>query len=140
MGEAENREVINRLYRQVWMTETPRFDVMTESFSEDAVVEYPQSGERIRGRESIRAAEENYPGLPKVTMRRQLAAGDLVVMETRLDYQGKLYDECSILRASGRHDRPTDDVLRRTLRGSQLSRAVGRKNVSVLLRTPGTPP
>ena len=96
MGEAENREVINRLYQQVWTAETPRFDAMSESFGEDAVVEYPQSGERIRGRESIRAAEENYPGLPKVTMRRQLAVGHLVVMETRLDYQGKLYDECSI--------------------------------------------
>ena len=96
MGETENRAVIDRLYARVWISEDHDFDVMDESFAEDAVVEYPQSGERIRGRENIRAVEEDYPGLPKVELRRKLVVGDIAVVEAKLDYQGKPYDEVSI--------------------------------------------
>jgi hypothetical protein len=46
----------------VWISEDHDFDVMDESFAEDAVVEYPPSGERIRGRRNIRAVEEDYSG------------------------------------------------------------------------------
>jgi ketosteroid isomerase-like protein len=96
MGETENRAVIDRLYERVWISEDHDFDVMDESFAEDAVVEYPQSGERIRGRKSIRAVEEGYPGLPKVELRRKLVVGDVAVVEAKLDYEGKSYDEVSI--------------------------------------------
>jgi ketosteroid isomerase-like protein len=96
MGETENRAVIDRLYERVWISEDHDFDVMDESFAEDAVVEYPQSGERIRGRKNIRAVEEGYPGLPKVELRRKLVVGDVAVVEAKLDYEGKFYDEVSI--------------------------------------------
>ena len=36
---------------------------MDDYFTEDAIVEYPQSGERFRGLANIRAQFENYPGL-----------------------------------------------------------------------------
>ena len=36
---------------------------MGDYFTEDAVLEYPQSGERFRGLANIRAQFENYPGL-----------------------------------------------------------------------------
>src|SRR5919106_6724863 len=96
MGEAENRVILDRLYDEVWIRETHDFDVMDEVFAADAVVEYPQSGERIRGRKNIRAAEENYPGLPKVTIRRKLVVGDLALVESDLDYEGRPYQEVSI--------------------------------------------
>jgi ketosteroid isomerase-like protein len=96
MGETENRMILDRLYDRVWIGETHDFDVMDEVFADDAVVEYPQSRERMRGRANIRAAEENYPGLPKVTIRRKLVVGDLALVESDLDYQGRSYQEVSI--------------------------------------------
>jgi hypothetical protein len=96
MSETGNRVLLDRLYERVWIGETHDFDVMEEVFAEDAVVEYPQSGERIRGSANIRAVEESYPGLPKVTIRRKLVVGDLALVESDLDYQGKPYQEVSI--------------------------------------------
>ena len=96
MGEAENQVTLDRLYERVWVGETHDFDVMNEVFADDAALEYSQSGERIRGRANIRAVEENYPALPMVTIRRKLVVGDLAVVESDLDYQGKPYQELSI--------------------------------------------
>jgi ketosteroid isomerase-like protein len=96
MSESENRVILDRLYERVWIGETHDFDVMDEVFADDAVVEYPQSGERMRGRVNIRAAEEHYPELPTVTMRRKLVVGEIAIVESDLDYQGKRYHEVSI--------------------------------------------
>ena len=96
MAEVENQVILDRLYDQVWLAESPDFNVMDEVFADDAVLEYPQSGERIRGRANVRAVEENYPGLPKVTVRRKVVAGDLGLVESDLDYQVKPYQSVSI--------------------------------------------
>jgi ketosteroid isomerase-like protein len=96
MGETDNQVILDRLYDRVWIGETHDFTVMDEVFADDAVVEYPQSGERMRGRANIRAVEENYPELPKVTIRRKLVIGDHALVESDLDYQGKPYQEVSI--------------------------------------------
>jgi hypothetical protein len=96
MGAAENRATLERLYERVWMGTAHDFDVMEQVFAGDALLEYPQSGERIRGRRSIRSAEEDYPQLPTVTMRRMLVDGDLAVVEADLDYDGTLYHEVSV--------------------------------------------
>ena len=96
MGQTENQVILDQLYERVWIGETHDFDVMDEVFADNAVVDYPQSGERFRGRANIRAVEENYPALPKVTIRRKLVVGDLAVVESDLDYQGKPYQEVSI--------------------------------------------
>jgi len=39
------------------------FDRLAEAFHQDALFEYPQSGERFRGLANIRAQFENYPDL-----------------------------------------------------------------------------
>jgi ketosteroid isomerase-like protein len=96
MDETENQAILDRLYDQVWIGESHDFEVMDQVFADDAVVEYPQSGERMRGRANIRPVEENYPGLPEVTIRRKLVVGDLALVESDLDYQGKPYQEVSI--------------------------------------------
>ena len=43
--------------------------LMAEIGDEAMVVDYPQSGERIRGRENNLAILENYPGLPDATVK-----------------------------------------------------------------------
>jgi hypothetical protein len=61
-----------------------------EMSAEDIVQEWPQSGERIRGRDNIRAVNENYPTAtgsnPKMSLRRILEPGEAWVIETVIDY------------------------------------------------------
>lgn len=65
----------------------------------DFVQEWPQSGERIRGAEAALAIDRNFPGgMPSMTQRRVVAAGDLAVSETELTYaDGSRYHGVSIL-------------------------------------------
>jgi ketosteroid isomerase-like protein len=52
----------------------------------DYVMEMPQSGERIRGRENMRAFQEAYPNPPTIEPRRVVGSGDVWVIEARSDY------------------------------------------------------
>src|SRR5260370_24930092 len=58
---------------------------------EDVVIDMPQSGERIRGRENMKAMQDAYPGPPKVTVHRIVGSWDLCVVEVRSDYGGRIY-------------------------------------------------
>jgi hypothetical protein len=61
-----------------------------EMAAEDMVNEFPQSGERFRGRDNIAAMNQSYSGrsgtTPKVTLRRILKPGDAWVIESTIDY------------------------------------------------------
>lgn len=61
-----------------------------EMQAEDAVQEWPQSGERIRGRDNIKAINDNYPAStgtsPTVSLRRILQPGKAWVIESVIDY------------------------------------------------------
>jgi limonene-1,2-epoxide hydrolase len=82
---------------QLWaMMEKQDWDAAIDLYAEDAVEEWPQSGERIRGRDNIMAINRNYPGFPKLTPRRTLATGDIVVSEIVLDYDGQIYNGISV--------------------------------------------
>jgi hypothetical protein len=52
----------------------------------DYVTEMPQSGERIRGRENMRAFQEAYPNPPNIELRRVLVRAGLWVAEGVNDY------------------------------------------------------
>jgi len=58
-------------------------------YHEDAVLEYPQSGERIRGRQNIQTQRATQPSKKRFAVRRILGAGDLWVTEFVLTYDGK---------------------------------------------------
>jgi hypothetical protein len=58
----------------------------------DYVMEMPQSGERIRGRDRMRAFQEAYPHPPNITPRRVTGSGDVWVIEGRSDYgEGRIF-------------------------------------------------
>src|SRR5258708_808979 len=57
-------------------------------YREDAVLEYPQSGERIRGRRKIQSSRAAQPNRKRFTVRRIIGAGDLWVTEYVLTYDG----------------------------------------------------
>lgn len=78
---------------------------------DDFVQEWPQSGERIVGRDNAMAIERSFPGgLPTMRFRRTLAAGDLAVLEVELTYaDGSRYLGVSILELrDGKVMRETD--------------------------------
>jgi hypothetical protein len=53
----------------------------------DFVMEMPQSRERVRGREAMRAMQEAFPAPPqKIDLRRVVGAGRVWVVEGVLDY------------------------------------------------------
>ena len=55
---------------------------------QDYVMEMPQSGESIRGREKMREFQEAYPTPPSIRLRRVLVRDGLWVVEVVNDYGG----------------------------------------------------
>lgn len=66
-------------------------------YREDAVLEYPQSGERIRGRHNIQASRAAQPNAKRFAVRRIVGAGDLWVSEFILTYDGQPSYSVSIM-------------------------------------------
>ena len=64
------------------------FDTEHRIYGADAVLEYPQSGERIRGRDHIQASRTAQPNAKRFTVRRILGGGDLWISEVVLTYDG----------------------------------------------------
>ena len=58
-------------------------------YREDAVLEYPQSGERIRSRGKIQSSRAAQPNRKRFTVRRIIGAGDLWVTEYTITYDGR---------------------------------------------------
>jgi hypothetical protein len=50
------------------------------------VMEMPQSGERIRGREKMRSMQEAFPNPPSAEIRRIVGSGDVWVVEAVSNY------------------------------------------------------
>ena len=55
-------------------------------YAEDAVVEWPQSGERLRGRENIIGFRSAYPARQEFELHRVTGSGDLWVNEYTIRY------------------------------------------------------
>ena len=64
------------------------FETEHEIYREDALLEYPQSGERIRGRRNIQESRTVQPNQKRFTVRRMIGSGDLWVTEFVLSYDG----------------------------------------------------
>ena len=94
MSEQQNRDALER-YFQVF--EQQDLDAMEELLHDDYVEEYPQSGERIRGKDNWRKIAENYPSLPNMTDHSYVLSGDLGVMKMTLEYDGNRVYACEIV-------------------------------------------
>ncbi|QNK03162.1 nuclear transport factor 2 family protein [Dyella telluris] len=67
-------------------------------YHDDAVCEYPQSGEVIHGRQNLQALRSHHPGKPSgFTIRRIVGEGNLWITEYTITYQGKLAYTVSIM-------------------------------------------
>ena len=65
-------------------------DIDTEHaiYAVDAILDYPQSGERFRGRSKIQAQRGGHPAERHFTVRRIQGGGDLWVSECVITYDG----------------------------------------------------
>jgi ketosteroid isomerase-like protein len=94
MSEQENRDTLERYVQALTQHD---MDAMEDYLHDDYVEEFPQSGERIRGKQNYRSIAQNYPGLPDVTDYSYRLSGDLAVIEMSLDYEGNRMDVCEIV-------------------------------------------
>jgi hypothetical protein len=85
----EDREIRAALDLHWAASDANDFEVEHQIYREDAVLEYPQSGERIRGRANIQASRVAQPNNKRFTVRRILGAGELWVTEFVLAYDGR---------------------------------------------------
>ncbi|TSD83139.1 nuclear transport factor 2 family protein [Mycobacterium sp. KBS0706] len=86
MDEKGIREALDRHWAA---SDASDFDAEHAIYHDDALLEYPQSGERIRGRHNIQASRAAQPNTKRFTVRRIIGAGDLWVTEFILDYDGR---------------------------------------------------
>ena len=66
-------------------------------YADDAVLEYPQSGERFRGRRNIQGQRGQHPARREFVVRGVRGSGDLWITELVITYDGKPYDTVSIM-------------------------------------------
>lgn len=77
------------------------FETEHSIYHEDAVLEYPQSGERIRGRGNIQITRAKQPSEKRFTVRRIVGGGDLWITEYILSYDGRPSFTVSIMEFNG---------------------------------------
>ena len=85
----DDRTVRAALERHWDASDASDFNVEHEIYREDAVLDYPQPGERIRGRHNIQESRFAQPDKKRFTVRRIIGSGDLWVSEFVLTYDGR---------------------------------------------------
>jgi ketosteroid isomerase-like protein len=99
MSDTEHNEAIIR--RLIDCINERDIDVMDELFNDDAVMHWPQSGEVVIGADNRRNIYHAFPTLPTITPRRMLSAGELVIAEASLDYEGPRFETVFIFEFAG---------------------------------------
>ena len=97
----EDHDIRVALDRHWAASDANDFEAEHQIYREDAVLEYPQSGERIRGRRKIQSSRAAQPNRKRFTVRRIIGAGDLWVTEFVLTYDGRPSYTVSIMEFTG---------------------------------------
>jgi hypothetical protein len=84
----DDRTVRLALERHWQASDASDFKAEHDIYREDAVLDYPQSGERIRSRRNIQESRTVQPSKKRFTVRRIIGSGDLWVTEFILTYDG----------------------------------------------------
>ena len=94
MTDADRRDAIERH----WAASQAGDETAEHAiYADDAVLEYPQSGERFRGRRNIQGQRGHHPARREFAVRRVRGGGDLWITELVITYDGKPYDTVSIM-------------------------------------------
>ena len=93
----ENQAIRTALDRHWAASAAGDIEAEHEIYHDDVLVEYPQSGERIRGRHNIQALRGHHPAKLGFTIRRILGSGDLWITEYVLSYNEQPTQTVSIM-------------------------------------------
>src|SRR6476646_5185437 len=90
MKSATDRDADLRARIQQHWEASERGDIEAEHaiYAADAILDYPQSGERFRGRSTIQAQRGGHPAERHFTVRRILGTGEVWVSEVVITYDG----------------------------------------------------
>jgi hypothetical protein len=86
--EMGDREIRAALERHWAASDANDFDSEHDIYWDDAVLEYPQSGERILGRPNIQESRTVQPNKKRFSVRRIIGNGDFWITEFVLTYDG----------------------------------------------------
>jgi hypothetical protein len=105
MSSAVDRDAdIRARIREHWeASESGDIDLEHAIYAEDAILDYPQSGERFRGRSKIQAQRGGHPAERHFTIRRIQGGGDLWVSECVITYDGAPTYSVSIMEIGDGH-------------------------------------
>jgi ketosteroid isomerase-like protein len=96
-----DREIRAALDQHWAASDASDFETEHHIYHEDAVLDYPQSGERTRGRSNIQNQRARQANKKRFTVRRIVGGGDLWVTEFVLTYDGKPSYTVSIMEFRG---------------------------------------
>src|SRR6059058_4013455 len=90
--------------QQHWeASEAGDIDAEHAVYAADAILDYPQSGERFRGRATIAAQRGGHPADRHFTVLRITGGGDRWVSEVVITYDGAPSYSVSIMEFAGEH-------------------------------------
>jgi len=98
MGDDEVRAALQRHWAA---SDADDFVAEHQIYEDDAVLEYPQSGERIRGRARIQESRMAQPNKKRFAVRRVLGGGRLWVSEIVMTYDEERVYAVSIMEFEG---------------------------------------
>lgn len=102
-GRASDREVGTRARLEEHWIASERGDIDTEHaiYAVDAILDYPQSGERFRGRSRIRAQRGGHPAERHFRLLRIRGGDDVWVSECVISYDGIPTYSVSVMEFAG---------------------------------------
>ena len=99
--ETEEEQIRAALDQHWAASDSNDFEAEHRIYLDDAVLEYPQSGERTRGRSNIQNQRASQPNKKRFSIRRIIGSGKLWVTEFILTYDGKPSYTVSIMEFEG---------------------------------------
>jgi len=106
MNALHNRRTVEQFWAAVRGKD---WDAHDQLIGNDYVQEWPQSGERIRGKANARAIKDNYPTVRTPALRRIIGAGDVWIIETTIDYGSEVAQGVHVLELRERRIRRETD-------------------------------
>ena len=103
MNRTTDRDVRTRARLEQHWNASDLGDIDTEHaiYAADAILDYPQSGERFRGRSKIQAQRGGHPAERHFTVLRIRGGGDLWVSECVITYDGVPTYAVSVMEFAG---------------------------------------
>lgn len=84
----EHSTMLDKLQQQWDAVAAADADGAHEIYVDDAVLEFPQSGERFEGVENFKTWRSQYPAQVRFRVRRTTVRADFAVQETSVSYDG----------------------------------------------------